>query len=903
MRRQSQPTVASRRSVVSATTAAAASAEVCRKSIASLLSQASHLFDVLDESSSGKVCKKEFVEGLAKLPYIDITSVEAARMFDSLTESKITGDDNESIATLSSIKETEEKFLELDELAAGVQRWEWLRSMLKVFSAFRNSHFAIPESYDYTKSTVDNYGVDNLEFSGPYADIRQTRDYNWHRNVSLERQDWQDMAIKTCLGKTEAQARPWVVYTCGPMGVGKGHVLNWLSAEKLFPLEYVVHVDPDFFKSIMPEWTHYRDVDEEQAGSFCHAESIYLQEIAMETALRQRQHVLVDGSLSNGEWFSGVFDDIRARFPHYRIAIVYITASEATVRKRIHARSLKTGRMVPESQIVRSLESPEKSISLLAPKTDLVVRIVNEEAIELKSVEDHSGNWYRGLQKHFGSIAYQRPPFPEWLGPLYLEPTSIVGNCMDDNSFRPAYSRLRTSSLSAGLQEGRSGTLFMESKSTMSWKRRHVVLAKGTLSYYKIDKLHPESNTLRGEVPINALTSLVRHRHGLSEERPTFVRQESGELASESCHFALCGIKASGAAYTFELVGDTTQDRDSWCDAIQTEIENAKSKILCAGVLLKQGQFVASWKNRFFILTPGKLSYYTSEEDQTLRGEVLLNEHSTVMGGDSKQTDIRSKGMLSGFLMNNSESLYIIVKGVKKDGSEIVMNCSTTSTQVQSSWINIINTEIHHHQKLVNLDKGFYANSFEDMVLNKDATRNSPNLKQLQKTVPELPLLASKIVRSTVGTEEDDGENVAFLRWMFPGQEIDFSGPETREINIKDPDICLVRLGGLLEYDSHGVVRTVRAIVEHQTMHMVEFGEPEKLMPKDADRLHAGERWLPVRSNTERAAGAKYLTFILPYEKLESRRFPKFGCFAYIFREPHEPADARDRYFPLVGEL
>lgn len=58
---------------------------------------------------------------------------------------------------------------------------------------------------------------------------------------------------------------------CVHQGVGKGHVLNWLSAEKLFPLEYVVHVDPDFFKSIMPEWTHYRDVDEEQAGSFCHA--------------------------------------------------------------------------------------------------------------------------------------------------------------------------------------------------------------------------------------------------------------------------------------------------------------------------------------------------------------------------------------------------------------------------------------------------------------------------------------------------------------------------------------------------------------------------------------------------------------------------------------------------------
>lgn len=61
------------------------------------------------------------------------------------------------------------------------------------------------------------------------------------------------MAVKSCLGRTEAQARPWVIYTCGPMGVGKGHVLSWLSKQGLFPLEYIVHIDPDFFKRIMPE--------------------------------------------------------------------------------------------------------------------------------------------------------------------------------------------------------------------------------------------------------------------------------------------------------------------------------------------------------------------------------------------------------------------------------------------------------------------------------------------------------------------------------------------------------------------------------------------------------------------------------------------------------------------------
>lgn len=87
-----------------------------------------------------------------------------------------------------------------------------------------------------------------------------------------------------------------------------------------------------------------------------------------------------------------IFDDIRQRFPHYRIAIFHISASEATIRQRIAKRTKETGRSIPEIQIIRSLENPENSIRLLAPKTDLVVRIWNESSIVLKSVEDHSGS-------------------------------------------------------------------------------------------------------------------------------------------------------------------------------------------------------------------------------------------------------------------------------------------------------------------------------------------------------------------------------------------------------------------------------------------------------------------------------------------------------------------------------
>ena len=44
------------------------------------------------------------------------------------------------------------------------------------------------------------------------------------------------------------------------------------------------------------------------------------------------QNIWVDGSLRNGEWFCSVYDDIRERFPRYRIAIFYVYASEPVAK-------------------------------------------------------------------------------------------------------------------------------------------------------------------------------------------------------------------------------------------------------------------------------------------------------------------------------------------------------------------------------------------------------------------------------------------------------------------------------------------------------------------------------------------------------------------------------------------
>ena len=83
-------------------------------------------------------------------------------------------------------------------------------------------------------------------------------------------------------------ARPWLVYTCGAMGSGKGWVMSWMSQRDILPLRRIVHVDPDRFKTMMPEWTGHVLKDAEAAGTRCHRESGLLAELAQEVAMRQR---------------------------------------------------------------------------------------------------------------------------------------------------------------------------------------------------------------------------------------------------------------------------------------------------------------------------------------------------------------------------------------------------------------------------------------------------------------------------------------------------------------------------------------------------------------------------------------------------------------------------------------
>jgi hypothetical protein len=168
----------------------------------------------------------------------------------------------------------------LDGFVKGVTRGSFLMHVVVGPTAIPS--YKIPASFDWMKSTSENYNTGKAgQFVGEFAHIRKGMDYSYHPNYPTERQLWQDEVIKSVVVKTKPQSQPWIVYTCGPMGAGKGFALSWMSSKGYFPLESIVHIDPDHFKEVMTEWDGFVEKSKTneavQPGTLCHRESGFIQ--------------------------------------------------------------------------------------------------------------------------------------------------------------------------------------------------------------------------------------------------------------------------------------------------------------------------------------------------------------------------------------------------------------------------------------------------------------------------------------------------------------------------------------------------------------------------------------------------------------------------------------------------
>ena len=64
------------------------------------------------------------------------------------------------------------------------------------------------------------------------------------------------------------------------MGAGKSHVVRWMSKQGHFQLPNIVQIDPDVFRTRLPEWQGYIQNCFKSAGQRTHKESGYCVEIA-----------------------------------------------------------------------------------------------------------------------------------------------------------------------------------------------------------------------------------------------------------------------------------------------------------------------------------------------------------------------------------------------------------------------------------------------------------------------------------------------------------------------------------------------------------------------------------------------------------------------------------------------
>lgn len=228
-------------------------------------------------------------------------------------------------------------------------------------------------------STQDMYKSKTPVLVGKYAATRAKLDYNWHSHYVEDRIiNVQDPIIEDALNNGVSMEKPWLVYTAGPMGAGKSHIMRWLFKHQLFPLMHFVFVDPDKIKDELPEMKEFLARDKCSAGTLTHAESISIAEIIEREAMAEGKCVLVDGSMRNSKWYMGYFQTIREQFPHYRIAIINVTASREVIYERARRRAEITNRVVPKEILDDAIENTTNFFSTLKPLVNFATTLDND---------------------------------------------------------------------------------------------------------------------------------------------------------------------------------------------------------------------------------------------------------------------------------------------------------------------------------------------------------------------------------------------------------------------------------------------------------------------------------------------------------------------------------------------
>jgi len=292
--------------------------------------------------------------------------------------------------------------------------------------------------FSTTLSTEDNYQSSRMAVYGPYAHLRETLDYTYHKNYKRERQMLQDAIIHEILTKVQVvdsnsgevcttPTEPFLVFTAGAMGAGKSYTLKKLQEKGRFPLSAFVTVDPDEIRQYFPEYSLYVIQNPSKAGEMTRKEAGYIVEILTLAALQAGKNVLVDGSLRDWEWYSTYFKRLRNEYPSLKIALLHVDAPREAIFARaqvssrylrvgtahivplmtlgslwllptLQARGEKTGRVIPKETLELALDQVPKSVEILRGKVDYYCKLNNSPDIDDIEILTDGVEW-QGFQR------------------------------------------------------------------------------------------------------------------------------------------------------------------------------------------------------------------------------------------------------------------------------------------------------------------------------------------------------------------------------------------------------------------------------------------------------------------------------------------------------------------------
>ncbi|GAA5991823.1 hypothetical protein JCM10908_002221 [Rhodotorula pacifica] len=181
-------------------------------------------------------------------------------------------------------------------------------------------------------------------------------------------------------GRIGDKGRPLALFTAGGMGAGKGHTLRAMLKNDTVRLpSNTVWIDPDALSRLLPERPQYLKSDPSSASALLHPEASLLQEIIAAVAREQRRSLVVDGSLTDCQWFEGFMR--RYHQAGYDCEILFVSAPEEVMLKRAEKRAKSTGRVTNPEAIKRSrIKSPECVTALSKPGLIRRVRLIDNSS-------------------------------------------------------------------------------------------------------------------------------------------------------------------------------------------------------------------------------------------------------------------------------------------------------------------------------------------------------------------------------------------------------------------------------------------------------------------------------------------------------------------------------------------